>query len=116
MRRIARAAAVVLVLGGTAMLAWASSAQQPAPGAGPSDVDITFRQRANLTPQEMLEQGRKDMQSIQNALKRVQQLQELARKQNDIIKLNCVNDKVVQIRAVLNIAETSMGELNEAIG
>ncbi|HTR55126.1 MAG TPA: hypothetical protein VMJ10_30780 [Kofleriaceae bacterium] len=35
----------------------------------------------------------------------VQQLQQIARKENDVIKLNCVNDKLIQLKPKLNIAE-----------
>jgi hypothetical protein len=114
MRRLARAAAIALVLGG-AVFAVASQAPQETPVQPMPDVDLTFRQQANLTPQEMLTRGQEDLNSMQAGLKRVVQLQELARKQNDIIKLNCVNDKLVQIKAAINIGEQSMTDLHEAI-
>src|SRR5262245_9239614 len=105
MRRILKAGAVLFVVGGTVFAR--QTQPTPAPQA-PSDVDITFKQVANLTPQEMLDQGQEDLKQMQKGLQRVVQLQELARKQNDIIKLNCVNDKLVQIKAAINIAEKSM--------
>ena len=113
MRRILKAGAVLFVLGGTVF----ARQQQPAPAPAPAqpDVDITFKQVANLTPQEMLDQGQDDLKQMQKGLQRVVQLQELARKQNDIIKLNCVNDKLVQVKAAINIAEKSMTDLHEAI-
>src|SRR5262249_27128513 len=114
MRRTIRAATVVFVLGGTV---FAARRQQPppAPQQPAPDVDIMFKQTANLTPQEMLDQSQEDMKQMQQGLSRTVQLQELARKQNDIIKLNCVNDKLVQIKAAINIAEKSMTDLHEAI-
>jgi hypothetical protein len=112
MRRILKAGAVLFVLGGTV---FARQQTAPAPAPAQPDVDITFKQVANLTPQEMLDQGQDDLKQMQKGLQRVVQLQELARKQNDIIKLNCVNDKLVQIKAAINIAETSMTDLHEAI-
>jgi hypothetical protein len=42
----------------------------------------------------------------------VQHLQQLARKEKDVIKLNCVNDKLVQIRPQLNMADRANAELN----
>ena len=113
MRRILKAGAVLFVLGGTVFARQTQPA--PAPAQAQPDVDITFKQVANLTPQEMLDQGQDDMKQMQKGLQRVVELQELARKQNDIIKLNCVNDKLVQIKAAINIAEKSLTDLHEAI-
>src|SRR2546427_3762330 len=116
MRRYGRAAAVLLLLSGSVYAARQMQTQAPAGATQPvPDVDITFRQQANLTPQEMLDQGQRDMTVMQSALKRTVELQELARQQNDIIKLNCVNDKVVQVKAAINIGEQSMTDLHEAI-
>src|SRR5215831_10064647 len=114
MRRYARSAAVVLLLSGSVYAARRVQTQAPGTPTLP-DVDLTFRQQANLTPQEMLDQARKDMNAMQSALKRVVDLQELARRQNDIIKLNCVNDKLVQVKAAITIGEPSMTDLHEAI-
>jgi hypothetical protein len=115
-------AAAVLVLGGTVFAQQPGSppAQQPqaqpqSGQPGGSDVDLSFKQQANLTPQEMLDQGGQDMRQMQDGLKRVVELQELARKQNDIIKLNCVNDKLVQVKAAINIGERATTDMNEAI-
>ena len=115
MRRIMRAGAVLFVLGGTVFARPYARQAAPAPQQPAPDVDITFKQTANLTPQEMLDQGKDDINTMQKGLQRVVQLQELARKQNDIIKLNCVNDKLVQIKAAINIGEQSMTDLHEAI-
>jgi hypothetical protein len=44
----------------------------------------------------------------------VQYLQQIAKKEKDVIKLNCVNDKLVQIKPQMNLADTSEIELNSA--
>jgi hypothetical protein len=44
----------------------------------------------------------------------VQYLQQIARKEKDIIKLNCVNDKLVQIKPQMNLADIAETELNSA--
>ena len=41
----------------------------------------------------------------------VQHLQQLARKEKDVIKLNCVNDKLVQLKPQMNLADTSAAEI-----
>ncbi|HEX2689701.1 MAG TPA: hypothetical protein VHN14_23950 [Kofleriaceae bacterium] len=49
-------------------------------------------------------------QTLANA-RHVQHLQQLARKEKDVIKLNCVNDKLVQIKPQLNIVDSTASEL-----
>ena len=44
----------------------------------------------------------------------IQHLQQLARKEKDVIKLNCVNDKLVQVKPQMNIADTGEAELESA--
>ena len=48
-------------------------------------------------------------------LKRIQVLQDQAKREKDIIRLNCVTDKVVQVRVNISIAEQSMASLQEAV-
>lgn len=44
----------------------------------------------------------------------VQHLQLIARKEKDVIKLNCVNDKLVQLKPQMNIADAAEAELDSA--
>lgn len=44
----------------------------------------------------------------------IQHLQQVARKEKDIIKLNCVNDKLVQVKPQMNIADHGESELEAA--
>jgi hypothetical protein len=41
----------------------------------------------------------------------IQHLQLIARKEKDVIKLNCVNDKLVQVKPEMNIADSGESEL-----
>jgi len=41
-------------------------------------------------------------------------LQQVARKEKDVIKLNCVNDKLVQIKPQMNVADAAESELERA--
>ena len=40
-------------------------------------------------------------------MQHVQHLQQMARRQKDVIKLNCVNDKLVQLKPQMNIADNA---------
>jgi hypothetical protein len=44
----------------------------------------------------------------------IQHLQQIARNQKDVIKLNCVNDKLVQVKPQMNIADRGEGDLETA--
>jgi hypothetical protein len=44
----------------------------------------------------------------------IQHLQQMARKEKDVIKLNCVNDKLVQVKPEMNIADAGESELEAA--
>jgi hypothetical protein len=86
----------------------------PAPAAG-GEVDISVKQRPTLTPQDMLGQGKEYFTAMNQTLVHIQSLQETARRQKDIIKLNCVTDKLVQAKVNINIAEQAMTSLQETI-
>lgn len=63
----------------------------------------------------MTSQSREYQQSMSQVMQRVQTLQETARKQKDIIKLNCVSDKLVQAKVNASIADQAMTALQENI-
>jgi hypothetical protein len=46
--------------------------------------------------------------------RRILHLQQLARKEKDVIKLNCVNDKLVQVKPEMNIVDHGVAELQAA--
>ena len=88
---------------------------QNASGDDTSEVTAPAEKAANLSPTEMKAESKKHIETMQEILVRVVELQKLARKQKDVIKLNCVNDKLLQIKQLLNIAEAGQTDLIEAI-
>lgn len=78
---------MIALLGGAGV-----SALYAAPGEGAVNTEAMVR------AQQL--QGR-----MGEDARHVQHLQQLARREKDVIKLNCVNDKLVQIRPQLNIAD-----------
>jgi hypothetical protein len=96
--------------------AGAAVAAPGAPGTAPgASVDISVKQRPTLTPDEMVAQSREYMKTISDVLKRIQTLQDQSKRDKDIIRLNCVTDKLVQTRVNASIAEQSMSALQEAM-
>ena len=45
-------------------------------------------------------------------MQHVQHLQQVARREKDVIKLNCVNDKLVQIKPLMNVVDSSQASLD----
>jgi hypothetical protein len=79
------------------------------------EVDISVGQKPTLTVDEMISQSREYQHGMGQVLQRMQVLQETARKQKDIIKLNCVSDKFVQARVNVSIADQALTSLQENV-
>jgi len=92
----------------------AASAAPPAAAGAEAGVDISVKQQPSLTPQDMQNQGREYFRSMNETLKHIQTLQDTARGQKDIIKLNCVTDKLVQAKVNINISEQAMNSMQES--
>lgn len=69
--------------------------------------EMTPQSAATLQPRVQLlhEQMRGDA-------RHVMYLQQIAKKEKDVIKLNCVNDKLVQIKPQMNLADAAEAEMN----
>jgi hypothetical protein len=83
--------------------------------AAPNQADIAVKQKSTLTPQEMTKAANEYFKSMNDTLKRISGLQEQSKRQKDIIRLNCVTDKLVQSKVNITIAEQSMAALQENI-
>ncbi|MFH0902082.1 MAG: hypothetical protein V2A73_15740 [Pseudomonadota bacterium] len=107
------AAAGFSILGGLVFAQDAPSA--PVDEQNPAEPAPATAETAAMTPQQMLAQASEYTTKMQEFMKRVIQLQEVARRNKDVIKLNCVNDKLLQVKQLLNIAESANINLQEAI-
>jgi hypothetical protein len=72
---------------------------------GKPDAEVKFRKGSQLSTHEMIAQSDSYLLKMRGTLDRVSKLAERARKEKDIIKLNCVNDKLIQVKGHLNLAE-----------
>src|SRR5262245_61635725 len=66
-------------------------------------------------PAEMLLRVAHSQKDIDSDNKHVLHLQALARKEKDVIKLTCINDKLVQIKAQMNLFDNANLALDGAI-
>jgi hypothetical protein len=105
-----------LLVGPVALAQSGSPAPQgPAPGTvPPSTVDISVPQRSSLSGLDMLKQGKEYRTNMEKTSTDLQAMVEQARKQKDVIRLNCVMDKLVQVKVNMNIADQALQKLQEA--
>jgi hypothetical protein len=87
----------------------------PPGGAQAPDTDITARQRATLSPQDMMNQALEYRTRMGTISKQIQGLVEEARKGKDVIRLNCLYDKFAQLKANIAVADDSLKSLQDAI-
>lgn len=87
----------------------------PQPKPEPPDITAPGELKANLTPRELASETKKLLSEMEGFHVRVLSLQASARKAKDVIKLNCVNEKLLAVKQLLNIAEVAENDLTEAI-
>jgi hypothetical protein len=93
-------------------------APTPAPtgaAAPAAEVDMGVRQRSTLSPQDMISQAREYRGRAAEVLQRIEGQQDQAKKEKDIIRLNCLTDKLVQAKVNINIADTAIVSLEDAV-
>ena len=95
-----------------------ASAQQPpagqaaAPKAPPKGVKEPGK---TLTDSEKIEKASDHVAKMKSAMKSVLKRVEDARGEKDVVKLNCVNEKLTQVKGLLKVAEVAEVQLSEAI-
>jgi ribosomal protein L9 len=78
------------------------AAQQPRSGPSPADTDKLEAAAANIA-------------RMKAALKQVLGRAEQARNEKDVVKLNCVNEKLTQMKALIKVAEQADIALHESV-
>jgi hypothetical protein len=108
-RRVAFGALVALGLsvGG-------ASAQTVTPTARP-DAEVPSRRTANLSGADQLREATATLDSITATRRRVSDLLDRARTDRDIIKVNCLNDKLTQVDVTLRSAREHQELLQNAV-
>jgi hypothetical protein len=101
--------AVVLASG----LTLAQPPPRPAPAAPAASP---FLEKASDVPDtQKLERGAKAITAMREVLRDVLGKLEEARRAKDVVKLNCVNEKLTQIKGLLRISEQADVALQEAV-
>lgn len=87
-----------------------STAAKPAT----ADGEVKFQKTSQLSAQEQMAQSETYLARMKSELKKVDKLASRARSEKDLIKLNCVNDKVIQIKGNMRLAEQTRDALKTA--
>lgn len=93
-------------------------AQAPDPAAPPpgGGVNVSGSVSVKLSVGEMTARASALEAQTQDDLRHLLHLQTIARREKDVIKLNCINDKLVQMKAQLNIFGSQYASLNASLG
>jgi len=89
-------------------------------GAGPPTTttppaDATRAATAPMSPEDLQTRVHLLHEQTRGDARHVQYLQQIAKKEKDVIKLNCVNDKLVQIKPQMNMADAAEAELGSSV-
>lgn len=79
------------------------------------DASADVEQRANLSGDEQLAEAERIGARANQTSRRVQQMLDEARRERDILRVTCLNDKLTQINANVRTATTRAESLREAV-
>lgn len=71
--------------------------------------------KANLSAEEMRKQAAVIQTQLEDDTQQIMRLKEIATKKKDVIKLNCVNDRLVELKAQRNLADQTNVQLQAAL-
>ena len=102
------------VLVGAFLLTGIAEAQQG--GSKKGDIEaVIAADSAQLTPEEKKKKTETMLKEMRSALKRATEILGEARAAKDIVQLNCVNEKLTQIKGLLKISEQASVKMYEAL-
>jgi len=104
-----RLMAVVMVLCMVAPFALAREAE------GKSDTALDFEKASKLGDSEKLELATEYLSEMKGVLSSVLGLLKNAREEKDVIKVNCVNEKLTNIKGLIRISEQADITLQESV-
>jgi len=121
-RTLLLALATAVLAGAGVLYAQPGDAPAPAPPAPDdkpqrdiADVTVPGEKTVNLSAREMDTNADEMIKEMEGFHRSVLENQAQAKQAKDVIKLNCVNEKLLAVKQLLNIAEAAENELDEAI-
>ncbi len=96
--------------------AGAQTAPAPAAPAGDANGQVGFQRKTSLTPDEQLAESAKHLGRMEQAAAGVRKMLEEARKQRDVVKTLCLNDKLSQVDVAIRSGRDRRTQLTAAVG
>lgn len=93
----------------------AALAQDGTRAQAPDEAEIRTQRTANLTGSEQVREAGRIIESMSALRRRVSDMLDRARQERDIIKVNCLNDKLTQIDVTLRSAREHQDLLQTAV-
>lgn len=103
-----------LVVGLVAVAA-GTAAAQPGGGGGGNSGQVPFQKKTTLTPDEQFVEAGKHITRMEGAGNGVRKMLAEARKQRDVVKTLCINDKVSQVDVAVRSGKERHQQLGEAV-
>lgn len=92
----------------------ADAQQGGAPAGGSADAQVGFQRKTQLSPKEQLDEAAKHLARMDQAASAVRRQLGDARKQRDVVKTLCLNDKLSQIDVAIRSAKERKASLEAA--
>ena len=92
-------------------------AGQPAAGTAgaPAEGTVGFQRKTSLTPQEQITESAKHLGRMEQSASGIRKMLEEARKQRDVVKTLCLNDKLSQIDVAIRSGRDRRTQLQAAV-
>ena len=103
------------LLASTALCVGVSFAARTAFAQDAAPTSLKVESATQVPDKEKLSQASAAIDRLQGILKDVLKSLEEARREKDVVKLNCVNEKLTQIKGLLRVADQSNVALQEAV-
>lgn len=104
---------VVAIATGGLAFAQEQDAQVGVEGEGEAEVGVV--RRADLTPEEQVAEAQQIQERGMQISRRIQTMLDEARRERDIIRVTCLNDKLTQVNANLRTLEDRMENLQQGV-
>lgn len=86
-----------------------------APVCAQEGLDYTYREAEKLSTEAKIERADEAIEQMKDTLKLALTRLQQSREENDILQVNCVNDKLSAIKGLLKISEQAAVNLREAV-
>ncbi len=106
---------VVGVVLGVGLAVGVAGAQTPAPGNNAGAAEVGQRRTANLSGPDQVREANAIVEEVRRVRRQVSDMLDSARQERDIIKVNCLNDKLTQIDVTLRSAQERQDLLSNAV-